>query len=69
MYGGSPTYKGDKFKLHSPAEHSIDGTTYDMEISIEMTQNTAITTLPKAVLSFLFSVENPTAFFCTEKCI
>lgn len=34
-----------------------------------MAQNTAITTLPKAVLSFLFSVENPTAFFCTELCI
>ena len=67
-YAASPMWKGSLFRLHSPSEHTIDGGSYDMEISIQFTKELAVGTMPNAVLSVLFSVESPTAFFCTENC-
>jgi carbonic anhydrase len=56
-------------RFHAPSEHTIDGTAYDMEISIQTIKAMNVGTSNYAVLGVLFSVDSSTAFFCTEKCI
>ena len=68
-WGASPLWTGQVVRLHSPSNHKIGGTQYDMEISVQMTRVIAIGNIAYSFTSFLFSVNSPTALFCTKECV
>jgi hypothetical protein len=68
-YGASPTWKGKRVRIHSPSEHMIGGTRYDMELVVESDRVQNIGQMKMVFSSFLFSINSPTALFCTKDCV
>lgn len=68
-YGASPTWKGKRVRIFSPSEHTIGGTRYDMELTIESDRVMNIGQMKMVFSSFLFSVGSPTALFCNKDCV
>ena len=55
--------------MHSPSQHTIGSTRYDLEISIQTQRNVAIGDIAYALTSIMFSVDGSTAVFCTKDCV
>ena len=68
-YGASPIWNAVTVRMFSPSEHTIGGTRYDMELSLEMNRKVNIGAYNKAYSSFMFSVSSYTAIFCDKNCI
>jgi carbonic anhydrase len=68
LYGASPTWRGKRVRLYSPSEHTIGGTRYDMEVTIESDRVIQVGKMTSVFSSFLFSINSPTAMFCTVEC-
>jgi len=68
-WGASPIWKGETLRLHSPSEHTIGGTRYDMEVNVQMSRVVNIGDMYYSFTSFMFSVNSPTALFCTKECV
>ena len=49
-------YTATEVQIHTPAEHTLDGTPYDMEIQV-IHQSTAGVMRQQAIVSFLFQSE------------
>jgi hypothetical protein len=70
-FGESPIWRGENYRIHSPSQHTIGGTRYDFEITMQMkkTVNVPNSKTDYAKTSIMFSATSPTAVFCTKECI